>query len=284
MNIGIVILIHKVNAWLPKQLASMQEQQVKIPVCIVNNSENSTTHIQLKEILSSYPQLDILNIETKNEGYFKGNFSGARALMEKRNISHAFILNPDVTSNNWIGLLKGLYAYFEKDNNCFITGPKITIPGYKIVSSPIIPFLLWREILYNLFFPFSNPILKKYHTKLSKKSGKVFSIEGSAFLIDTQKMMTISNYFQDIFLYGEETVFGKVAQKNNWNIYFDNSLEVLHHHPPGEISPIYDQYMPESYTKIAKKFYRNRLSIRIFSVSIKHRFRLRKIITQLIKK
>ncbi len=283
MKTGLVILNHKNSNWIEKQLQAMQEQKLSQLICIVDNSEDASELLRLKEIISKFPELQIQLEKTSNNGYFQGNLTGIKALYNSL-VTHAFILNPDVSCDNWDELITTLFSYFQKDTNCFITGPKITIPGFSIVSSPIIPFLLWREILYNLFFPFSNPVLKYFHTHLSKKSGKVFAVEGSAFIVDCKKTIDNQSYFDNIFLYGEETVFGKIAQKNNWNIYFDNSVEVRHHHPPGETSPVYDKYLPLSYIKIAKKFYSNKFVIALFAFSVRHRFRIRKTLTRIMKK
>jgi len=261
----------------------MQEQKLPSVICLVDNSEDEKETASLKQIISSVPDLNIRLITTPNQGYFQGNLKGMIELQEQFSVTHALILNPDISCDDWEKVIEKLYAYFQTDEKCFITGPKITIPGFPIVSSPIIPFLLWREIAYNLFFPLSNPILKYFHTRLSRKSGKVFAVEGSAFMIDCRKAIDNRHYFDHIFLYGEETIFGKIAQKNNLNIYFDNSVEVIHHHPPGKTSPVYEKFLPLSYIEIVKKFYTNPYAIKLFSRSIKHRFKIRKILTGLTK-
>ena len=281
MKIGIVILSHKHSDWISKLLSSLENQQVKNPICIVDNSEETNEIEKLQEIISQTSQQTELVI-AKNQGYFLGNLAGIEKLKEKYGVTHCLILNPDVSSDNWQHIIDTLSSYFLKDNQCFIAGPKITIPGFRIVSSPIIPFKLWREIAYNVFFPLSNPILKSYHTKLSHKTGKVFAVEGSVFLIDSQKTIETKDFFKNIFLYGEETIFGKIAETKGWHIYFDNSVEVLHHHPPGETSPMYDKYLPLSYVEIAKKFYSSKFAIKLFETSIKHRFRIRRFLTKIM--
>ena len=284
MNVGLIILNHKSSAQIEKLLESIHKQQLPNIICLVDNSESNEESEILHQLTARFPELNIRLIATPNLGYFQGNLTGLEILYNQFSINHALILNPDILCDNWRRLIEVLCSHFQTDENCFIAGPKITIPGFSIVSSPIIPFLLWREIAYNLFFPFSNPILKYFHTRLSKKSGKVFAVEGSCFMIDCKKAINNKDYFSDIFLYGEETVFGKIAEKNNWNIRFDNSVEALHLHPPGEVSPMYDKYMPLSYIKIAEKFYSNQFAVKIFSFSIKYRFKVRKMLVRLMKK
>lgn len=282
MNIGVTILTHNHSDWVSRLLVSFENQQFKYPVCIVDNSENESEIEKLQSILASVNLTTELVI-VPNRGYFQGNLAGIEKLQEKYDVTHSLILNPDVSNSNWQNVIDTLASHFLEDNLCFIAGPKITIPEFRIVSSPIIPFILWREIAYNLFFPFSNPVLKSYHTKLSQKSGNVFAVEGSAFLIDSEKVIETKDFFKNIFLYGEETIFGKIAQIKGWHIYFDNRVEVLHHHPPGDVSPTYDKYLPLSYIEIAKKFYKNKFSVNFFAISIRHRFRLRKFLTKIIR-
>ena len=284
INPGLVILNHNNSAQIEKLLESIHKQQLPNIICLVDNSESDEEEEKLNQLLVRFSELNIRLIPTSNLGYFQGNLTGVENLYHQSSVNHALILNPDILCNNWRRLIEVLCSYYQTDENCFIVGPKITIPGFSIVSSPIIPFLLWREIAYNLFFPFSNPVLKYFHTRLSKKSGKVFAVEGSCYMIDCKKTIDNKDYFSDIFLYGEETIFGKIAEKNNWNIWFDNSVEALHLHPPGEVSPMYDKYMPLSYTKIAEKFYSNKFALKIFSLSIKYRFKVRKMLVRLMKK
>jgi GT2 family glycosyltransferase len=280
MKTGIVILNHKTTEWIARQLEAMRGQQLTLPVCIVDNSNNQTDSEKINQLVFLYSDLNIYFVTSPNLGYFKGNLLGMHTLV-KQDVTHALIINPDVTSESWSELVNRLSSYFQSDEKCFIAGPKITIPRFRIVSSPIIPFRLGREIAYNLFFPFSHPILKNYHTRLSHKSGRVFAVEGSAFLIDCQKAIDTQSFFENIFLYGEETIFGKIAQKYGWHIYFDNSVEVIHHHPPGDISPIYDKYLPLSYVEITKKFYSSQSAIRLFAASIRYRFFIRRLLTSI---
>lgn len=280
-SVGLVILNHKNFDFISTLSEDLKKQELPYKICIVDNSENEDEIKKIRQLISDLPTCDIHLEVTRNKGYFRGNLTGIKALYERFSLTHALILNPDVSCENWDELINVLYSKFESDKNCFIAGPKITIPGFSIVSSPIIPFLLWREIAYNLFFPFSNPVLKYFHTRLSKRSGKVFAVEGSAFMIDCKKAIDNQQYFDNIFLYGEETIFGKIAEKNHWNIYFDNSVEVLHHHPPGKTSPLYDKYLPLSYVEIAKKFYPNKMgAVKIFAAGIKYRFKIRKLLTR----
>lgn len=217
-----------------------------------------------------------------NLGYYKGNLIGVKYLYNNNSIDKVLILNPDVGASNWGEIIEKLLLNFDHEN-VFMVGPKVRIPNYKDLSSPKPVFCFYKEIFYNFLFPLSYIFLRKKQTKLAKKSGKVFAVEGSAYLVDARKYIEIEDYFNNIFLYGEEILFGLISEIKGWEIKFDNSVEVLHFHEPRKESKTFDKYYLESIMEIAKIMKKNELTKLMIGLSIKYKKNIKKILLKVKK-
>ncbi|BDU51409.1 glycosyltransferase family 2 protein [Haliovirga abyssi] len=268
MKIGVVLLNYNSSEDILKLVEELYNIE-EIFIVILDNSEKMDGNLLKLEEKNRDKIKYIFN--NMNLGYYKGNLVGVKYLFNNHNINNILILNPDVGSNAWNKIIEKLLCYFKTEKD-FIVGPKIKIPGYKDVSSPKPKFSFYKEIIYNFLFPISYIFLRKKQTKLAKKSGKVFTVEGSAYMVDAKKYISLENYFNNIFLYGEELIFGLIAEKNKWDIYFDNSINVLHYHPPRKESKTYDKYYIESLKEICNLFKISKMleNILIFSVYYKN--------------
>jgi GT2 family glycosyltransferase len=260
---------------LLSELINIDIKDIVKKVIVVNNSgENEKSELLKKAInynnnKNQYNLIDY--IENKiNSGYYKGNLIGVRTLKEKYFIDKALILNPDVGSLNWEYSIKRMYDK-SLEENIFIVGGRVIIPGHKDVSSPILVFSPLIETLRNFFFPFSYLIYKKKQRKLSMNSGDVFAVEGSAYLVDSNKFISTESYFEDIFLFGEEIMFGLIARKNQWKIYFDNKVEIVHFHLPKKKNRTYDIYYKKSIEVILNTFFNGKLTKYITIISLEYK-------------
>lgn len=253
---------------LIKELSGIEN----ISIVVIDNSD------KINERLDSIEKNDNYNyiFNNKNIGYYKGNLIGVKYFYKKYGINEILILNPDVGANNWIEIISKLKEKIL-ENQAFIVGPKIKIPNFDDVSSPRPKFRPLKEIIYNFCFPISYIFLKRKQKNLSNKNGKVFAVEGSAYMVDAKKMIDIEEYFQNIFLYSEEIIFGLLAEKNEWDIYFDNSIEVLHYHSPRKESKIYDKFSLESMKEICDLFHINKIIKNLLIFSIGYKKNIKKI-------
>lgn len=279
-EVGICIL----NYFSEKEITSrllleFERDRLKLPICIVDNSNNQIEFMNLcKKTNERNLNIKIIN-NKKNTGYFKGNLVGVKCLYHNFNCDKILIINPDVSSKNWNEVINKLNKGL-KNSNDFIIGPKI-FNGSLFVSSPILKYSIYTDILYNFSYPLSYLIYKFIQIKISKKSKKVFAVEGSVFLVDSKKFLSIKKYFKDIFLYKEEIIFGIVAKKLNWNIYYDNTVVVNHYHKPMQMNFEVDKFNLES-TKIITKLFYNKKLIKIVVMSYKYRFWIKKRIFHLL--
>lgn len=286
VGIGIVILNYNDEdnvIRLISELINLNSNNIVTKVIVVNNSGENEKSDQLRKAICENDQDNLIDyIENKiNNGYYKGNLIGVRTLKERYFIEKVLILNPDVGCLNWEYSIERMYNKSHEEN-MFIVGGRVIIPGHKDVSSPILVFSPLRETLRNFFFPLSYLIYKKKQWQLSMNAGDVFAVEGSAYLVDSNKFISMESYFEDIFLYGEEIIFGLVAKKNRWKIYFDNKVEILHFHSPRKENRTYDMYYKKSVEVILNTFFNNRLSKYIMMMSLEYKTFIKNVLIRIL--
>lgn len=282
--IGIIILNYFNSALLASLMDDISRQHVQNPICIVDNSCDASEAANIKDLIKNNNLVVHLIVNDKNLGYFNGNLAGGDFLMNQYGINRCIIINPDVSSTQWKLVIESLAQNFHNES-VFIVGPKIVIPNYKEVSSPLLRFHPYRECLIGFAFPFSHILQRIFILNSAKRAGLKFSVEGSAYMIDLGKMKAIVGFFSDIFLYGEEIIYGILAERFGWQIIYDNRVEILHHHPPRTRSLTYEKYLVDSMGKILVKFYKpNRIFRYLFLMSFAYKFRVRAFIMKLLKR
>lgn len=252
MIVGIVILNYNSFTYLERLIEEIYPLSRFYQIVVVDNCSETHAFNNFKKLLNKeYVKLDLIRSE-ENVGYFKGNLLGATFLKRRYGAEYALILNPDVGCENWKDLVDYVTPLLKE--GYFIIGPKITIPGYNDVSSPILRFTPLTETLFNLTFPISYPLRRFLINRKSNKSNFVFAVEGSAYFIDLNKMIQVASYYDNVFLYGEEIIYGLIAKKKKWLIYYDCSVSIIHYHPPRALGSRYESFYLSTIKEILRLF------------------------------
>ncbi len=278
--LGIVILNYNSFEHLYNLLKELKEIANTWPVVVVDNRSEEAGFQRLKEFIHSECSSVNLLRNPNNLGYFKGNLEGVKFLKEQFSCTHALILNPDVGSDDWRGVISTGMEHFQKD--IFIAGPRIVIPSFTDVSSPILRFTTLSEAFFNFAFPLSYILRRYLIARKSRRSQYVFAVEGSAYFIDVKKMIAIQDYFKDIFLYGEEIIYGKVAERNSWKIYYDYNIVIKHFHPPRMTGSSYESFYYESIKKMLKMFDANPIGEALLLFSFRYKMFIRSIVSKFL--
>lgn len=266
-KLGIVILNYRSSDLIEKLLKCFRNYDGKI--LIVDNSEKKDEKVRLNKIKKNNLNLDLEIIFVKNDGYYKGNYEGIKYLFEKYNYEKTLIMNPDVYFEDINFIIKKLTNYLKED--IFIVGPKIKVKNSKTMATPILEYNTIIEILFNCFFPIST-IVKGFLIRfLSGKTKNVFSVEGSFYLVNNVKYLSIEKYFQNIFLYGEEIIFGIVSKIKKWKILYVSEVQIIHNHPHGQENKNLDKFYGESLLEICKLKNEKQYIVNILKLSYKYK-------------
>lgn len=281
MKTGIVLLNYNTENDIKRLIDEIINSEFEKHIVVADNSENIEKKAELKSYIENLGNKDISYIDNNgNIGYYNGNLQGVKFL-KKTGLKRCIILNPDTGCTDWKYAAAKLNEKMDRDETIFICGPKVKIPEYDDVSTPKVEFTPLKEIIYNLFFPISYFLGRKKIKNRSKKSGYVFSVEGSAYITDIDKFIEVESNFKKIFLYGEEIIFGIISKNKNWKIWFEESAEILHYHPPRQESKTYDKFYMESLKEILNMFYKNKVLNKMVILSVKYKNMVKKVILKL---
>ncbi len=284
-KIGICILNFFSSKHIKRLLSEFSRDEVNFPIYIVDNSNDKKEANNLRSIArQSSLEVNVVTLK-RNIGYYKGNYVGVSFLLRNYNCQKVLIVNPDVSSNSWNKVINLLSNSITKKDD-FMVGPRIIVPNSKLVSTPLLNLSLCGELAYNFFYPVSYLIYKVIQRRKSLKSGRVFAVEGSAYMVDVLKYIQIKTYFKNIFLYGEERIFGILAKKFKWNIYYlgnEESAIIYHFHSPMIPSTKTDIFYYNSIRERIKMFYDNNFYSNLVILSARYKYFVKHLVVLALK-
>lgn len=283
-TIGICILNYHASNHVKELLKSLEKlKNYKTKVVIVDNSNDQIEFEKLSSIISKYENVKLIK-SPKNLGYYKGNLIGLKYL-NNLGIKYSFIVNPDIRVKDWDLIIYNLLNKFikiSKEYELFSIGPYVNNAADP--SSPLLRINSLMEIIYNVLYPISYLIVRLIMKKKSKKEGFVFAVEGSFFLCDIKKYISIEQLFENVFLYREEKFFGEISKRNNWKNYYYPKVSVQHLHKPRNLKDLKNNSFYKKSTKeFYKKFYPDRkLLISIILYTYEYRIFIKKMIIKIL--
>lgn len=192
--------------------------------------DNHSTDDSLKK-LKSLETDKILVVDTgKNGGYGAGNNFGLRYLKEKYNSEHVLICNPDVIVAE--NVIKELSLFLKRNSDYAVVAPIMEIPGKgnqytAFKNENIISFVLSPELLFSHFF---SPLYLNVSKQQQKSFVDVFSVAGSLFMIDANKITKTGLYDEKMFLYYEEYVLGMKIEEQKYKVALLPNISFIHNH------------------------------------------------------
>ena len=196
----------------------------------------------------------------KNGGYGAGNNFGIRYMYENYHSEYILVCNPDVIISE--ETLSKLSEFLKNNSGYAVSAPMMNIPGkgtcysaYKKVG--ILPFIMSVEIFFSKVF---SPLYMNVSKKTSSRYIDVFSVAGSLFMIDVEKIIDSGLYDENIFLYFEEFVLGRRCEMMKYKIALLPSLAFIHNHSVS---------ISKSYRSVLKKQF---VYLRSYRYILKHYF------------
>jgi GT2 family glycosyltransferase len=160
---------------------------------------------------------------------WSSNRGFARAVNEGCRLSQGewfLLLNPDTTPAD--GFLDGVLARLEGlESNAGIVGFHLrNSDGSRQLSAGPFPTLL--STLARIVLPRSR---RKYHTVRAQERSKVAWVTGCCMLVRRDCLAELGGLDEDFFLYFEDVDLCRRAQERGWSVWYDPTLNVVHHHP-----------------------------------------------------
>lgn len=169
-----------------------------------------------------------------NLGYLNGCLFGVKE--SKKTYSWVMISNTDIELKEKDFFEKAL-ENTPKDVWCI--GPDIMLSSTGVHQNPFLQHRPSKKKIQTWKIAYSNYIFFWLYFKLStlksksvqnemQKSGIVYSVHGSCFLLRNECVNKIITDAKGIFMYGEELLVAEVVRQNNKKILFSLSIGIIH--------------------------------------------------------
>ncbi len=223
MKTGIVILNYNDYENTIKILNQIKDYRCLSKIIIVDNCSTDDSVLKLKE----YENKKIILLEaSKNSGYATGNNLGLKYLEENTSCEIAIISNPDVTVEE--SVLKELIHDMKMHPEIAFLGPKILENGYISKGWRFPTF--FSELISNInLIGYRARGMRNYKEEYYQdRLTKVDVLHGCFFLGRINDFKKIHYFDPRTFLYYEEIILAKKAEKNHLERYVDTSVSVIH--------------------------------------------------------
>lgn len=217
--------IKYVNRYLLKQLS------VDMSIVIVDNHSPNDSFARLEKEFSGNPGIRII-LNDRNIGYSGGINTGIHFL-EKSRCDYILVTNNDIELYD-VYLLYKLAGEYSKLNNIAFISPLMLVNGAvsKMHYAWKLPDKL-KEILSSTYFlkSLGRKYLRNFYYDISANENvpvQVDCLPGSFFMGSCDSFNKAGALDENIFLYYEETLLGKIIKDLNMNNYLVPGLKYNH--------------------------------------------------------
>lgn len=221
MKTGIVILNYNDSENTIKMINQIKDYKNISKIVIVDNKSSDDSVERIKPLTNK----KIVLIEAKNnKGYANGNNIGLKYLSNDTDIELVIISNPDILVEE--SVIDELIKDFKKHPEISFLGPKILERGSISRGWRHPTFLSELVSNINYFSKYEKRLLRYEQT--DEHLRKVDVIHGCFFMARLKDFEQINFFDPNTFLYYEENILAKKAEKKGFNTYVDNYLSVTH--------------------------------------------------------
>lgn len=194
-------------------------------IYIVDNfSENNSFEI-LREKFQKEKNVHVIQT-TYNCGFSKGNQFGIE-YAKNFNHDHLIISNNDIIFKK--NSIKEMIAELNKNPKNVIVGPKIFLPDGSIQQSSRLDDVSILEAMG--LYSIKNWLGRKRLLDQDIKNPFIVkSVSGCCFAINLKEFERMDAFDQNTFLFNEENIMAKQAERNNLRIVFTPFAEIVHEH------------------------------------------------------
>ena len=230
MNPKVAIIILNYNSYkltinLLEDLNKMKYKNFFV-IVVDNNSPNNSYKIIKKQLSEKKFNYETIVLKSdKNRGYSSGNNIGIKKA-EKLNSKYVLIMNNDIRFKNY-SVIKNLVEKMESNDEIAAAGPKILSESGEF-QLPIYE----REKFLNVFLrKLFNPLyllFNKFQKNSNTNIEDVYSLCGCFVLMRLKDLQKINYFDENIFLFGEEVIWGEKFKKLKKRVIYLAKLTVYH--------------------------------------------------------
>lgn len=196
---------------------------IKYRIYLVDNCSPNGSYNILKETFDGND--NVITIKSNsNLGYAKGNNLGIESALED-NCEVLLITNNDIIYHE--KTIDVLYKEM-KARDAFITAPKVFELDGSIQRSIKFTHPSYEQYL------FEETSFSKLHKQLNFKPNsetcQVYWVAGCCFMVDSKKFSRIGFFDNNTFLFYEEYILAKKAERYKYELYYIPNVDVLHFH------------------------------------------------------
>lgn len=225
-KIAVIILNYNYSSDCAKCVSYIKlQERVKCEIIIVDNCSDEGDLENLRE-LCAIQDCTLLQ-SSINRGYSAGNNIGLRYAAEN-NYKYALIINPDVELRQLDYLYK-ITKKMEEDDQIAICGSDI-IDSDGIHQNPLNEATFWEELLWPFDIIRHKYCQGNYFVSDYTQSGVCEKLSGCCLVINMPFCQSIGFLDENTFLYCEEPILAKQAQKEHMKLYYMHDIQAVHMH------------------------------------------------------
>ncbi len=228
-DLHIVVVSWNVRAELERCLKSLPEacKDLDWECVVVDNDSSDDSAEMVKRVFSNEDRLDLL-VNKLNLGFAAACNQGA----VQHKARYVLLLNPDTVCPP--NSLTDLVQKMDMNPKAGIMGPKLlnsdgtyqqSVRGFPTLCSQVLVMLKLHHFLPGL------PTLKKYFADNidPNKAQSVDQVMGACFLVRADCWDEMHGLDGRYFIWFEEVDACKKAKKNNWLVWYEPTVAVMHH-------------------------------------------------------
>lgn len=225
-KVAAIILNYNSGDDTKKCISYLKRQDYEnLDMIVVDN--NSTELEQKKAVMSVCSGSGITFLESdKNGGYSYGNNIGIQ-YAEKQGAEWILIINPDVELRD-AGYVRRVILEQDKWPNVGVIGTRSILPdGFN--QNPVRELRAWEEIFFPLTYLLEKKKGRDYY-KTKEQTGFCEKVVGCCIFLKME-FLRRNHYLDDhVFLYCEEPILAKSAERQGYHILYIDELEANHQH------------------------------------------------------
>lgn len=231
-QVSFVVLNYKDSIRTVRLVEAIAQFSVAGAVVVVDNDSPDNSYRYIQEKTADFGNVVVVKAN-RNSGYAAGNNLGLKILAESYAADYGVVLNPDVdiTEDAILSSLRRL----RSDPRAVACAP-VTLSVNRTPQEP--PY--WEpptyfEALMGCLFLYrmiERRDSRKRAKTIGKLSGviKVGALPGSLLVVDLNRFQEIGMYDEGTFLYCEEDILSKRAERHGYHLLLDLDASYIHEH------------------------------------------------------
>lgn len=231
-NYIFIVLVYRNTDDLLEFIESANRLVPNFKIVVVNSYYDETTR-KIVQSIAERNNCDFINVE--NKGYSFGNNVGIEYAAQKYTYKYLIVSNPDIVIKK--------FDFNPDKNNGDIIAPYIVAASGKQQNPMMVRRIKMSEwLIYHGFKDSSkilltagiaiNKISREFALRINRNCGEyqIYCAHGSFLLLSSKAIqkLGVRPYDENMFLFAEESVLARQAEKKHLKTVYSNQIQVFH--------------------------------------------------------